>query len=301
MGWRAFCLPVEGAQLAGEVRDGEGTPLVLVHGFGGSRAMWDAVIAALPADLPLVRYDLRGFGASAQDEAVPFRHADDLLAVLDHLGIAQVHLCGLSMGGAIAVRFAIERADRVARLVLVSPALIAWEWSADWAAGFRACVKAARSGDMATARRLWWENPLFDTVREEPFAAALQAEIAAFAGRQWMADPQMRELPEVEHLHRLTAPTLLLAGGRDTADFRLIADMLSATVPDLRRIDYPDAGHMLTLERPADLAGEIAAFLGGRVGPPRGTGPPGSIVRSCRSPPVRPSDSAPCPAGCSSR
>ena len=262
MGWRAFSVPVEGAQLSGEVRSGEGTPLVLVHGFGGSRAMWDGVIAALPASLPLVRYDLRGFGASVQDEAVPFRHADDLLAVRDHLGIARAHLCGLSMGGAIATRSAIEHPDRVARLVLVSPALIAWEWSAQWAADYRACVKAARSGDMAAARHLWWHNPLFDTVREEPFASAMQAEIAAFAGRQWIADPQMRELPEVEHLHRLSVPTLLLAGGRDTEDFRLIADTLQACVPGLCRIDYPDAGHMLTLERASAIAAEIAGFIG---------------------------------------
>ena len=224
--------------------------------------MWDAVVAALPANLPLIRYDLRGFGASAQDEAVPFRHADDLLALLDYLGIERAHLCGLSMGGAIATRFAIEHPDRVVRLVLVSPALIAWEWSAQWAADYRDCVKAARSGDMDAARRLWWQNPLFDTVRDEPFASAMQAEIAAFAGRQWLADPQMRELPEVEHLHRLSAPTLLLAGGRDTADFRLIADTLQATVPGLCRINYPDAGHMLTLERAGEVAAEIAAFLG---------------------------------------
>ena len=267
MGWRAFSLEVEGAHLSGEQRGGEagegGLPLVLVHGFGGSRAMWDPVIAALPAHLPLVRYDLRGFGASTQDEAIPFRHADDLLTLLDHLRIERAHLCGLSMGGAIVTRFAIEHPDRVARLVLVSPALIAWEWSAQWAADFRACVKAARSGDMEAARRLWWQSPLFDTVREEPFASAMQAEIAAFAGRQWIADPQMREVPEVEHLHRLLVPTLLLAGGRDTPDFRLIADTLAAAVPGLRRVDYPDAGHMLTLERAGDVASEIAAFISG--------------------------------------
>lgn len=272
MGWRAFSLEVEGARLSGERRKGEGPPLVLVHGFGGSRAMWDDVIAALPAHLPLVRYDLRGFGASAQDEAVPFRHADDLLALLDHLGIERAHLCGLSMGGAIAARFAIEHPDRVARLVLVSPALIAWQWSAQWAADFHACVKAARSGDMDAARRLWWENPLFDTVRDEPFASVMRAEIAAFAGRQWIADPQMRELPEVEHLHRLSVPALLLAGGRDTADFRLIADTLQAAVPGLRRVDYPEAGHMLTLERADEVATQIAGFIGGQTADSQQTG-----------------------------
>ena len=261
MAWRAFTVKVEGARLSGERREGSGTPLVLIHGFGGTRATWDRMIAALPADLPLVRYDLRGFGASTQDETVTFRHADDLLAVLDALGLAQANLCGLSMGGAVAVRFALEHPGSVARLALVSPALIAWEWSAGWAANFRACVKAARSGDIALARQAWWENPLFDTVREGPPAAAVQAEIAAFPGRQWIIDPQAREQPEIENLHRLAVPTLLLVGGRDTADFQLIADSLTAAAPNLHRVDFADDGHMLPLERPTEVAGAIADFL----------------------------------------
>lgn len=261
MAWRAFTVEVEGAALCGERRDGEGAPLVLVHGFGGSRATWDAVVDALPASLPLIRYDLRGFGASAQDERVTFRHAGDLLAVLDTLKVDRANLCGLSMGGAIAVRFAIEHPARVGRLVLVSSALIAWEWSAEWAANYRACVKAARSGDMDLARQLWWQNPLFGTVRDGPPAAAMQAEIAAFAGRQWIADPQAREMPEIENLHALNVPTLLMVGTKDTPDFQLIADALAASAPVITRIDLPDAGHMLPLERPLEVARKMDAFL----------------------------------------
>lgn len=262
MAWRAFTVAVEGAQLSGERRDGNGTPLVLVHGFGGSRAMWDPLVAALPTNLPLIRYDLRGFGASTQDEDVSFSHAADLLALLDSQGIARAHLCGLSMGGAVSVRLALQHPERVERLILASPALMGWEWSAEWADNFRACVKAARSGDLATARRLWWENPLFDSLRDTPLADAMQAEIADFVGRQWITDPQHPVLPEIENLHRLAAPSLLLTGPRDVADFQLIADALAASVPDLTRIDLTDAGHMLPLERPAEMAGAIVDFLG---------------------------------------
>lgn len=262
MTWRAFTVAVEGAQLCGERRDGQGAPLVLVHGFGGSRAMWDPLVAALPASLPLIRYDLRGSGASPQDESVPFSHAADLLALLDSQDIARAHLCGLSMGGAVSVRMALAHPERVERLILASPALMGWEWSADWAGNFRACVKAARSGDLVAARRLWWENPLFDSLRDTPLAEAMQAEIAAFAGRQWIADPQHAVLPEIENLHRLSLPTLLLTGTKDVADFQLIADALTASVPDLTRVDFADAGHMLPLERPAEMARALVDFLG---------------------------------------
>jgi len=54
---------------------------------------------------------------------------------------------------------------------------------------------------------------------------------------------------------------LLLTGERDLPDFRLISDVLGASVPDIRRVDYPAAGHMLPLERPFDLARELAALL----------------------------------------
>jgi len=260
--WRAFTVTVEGARLSGERREGHGTPLVLIHGFGGSRAMWDQLVDALPASLPLIRYDLRGFGASTQDEGIAFSHAADLLALLDSQAVARAHLSGLSLGGAIAVRMALAHPERVERLILASPALMGWEWSAEWAGNFRACVKAARSGDLVAARRLWWENPLFDSLRDTPLAEAMQAEIAAFAGRQWIADTQHAVLPEIENLHRLSLPTLLLTGTKDVADFQLIADALTAAVPNLTRVDFADAGHMLPLERPAEMARALVDFLG---------------------------------------
>ena len=254
----AFTLAVEGAALCGEAR-GENPALVLLHGLGGSRATWDRVIAALPADLPLLRYDLRGFGASAMNEAIEFSHADDLLAVLDAQGIAKATIVGLSLGGAVAANFAIDHPERVERLVLVSPALVGWEWSEEWRERWRAMALSARSGDMAEARRLWWEHPLFETTRASDAADELRQSIAAFSGRVWVKDPQRRVLPDVERLHQITAPTLLLTGERDLPDFRLIADLLEASVPDIRRIDYPAAGHMLPVER----AGEVGAALSG--------------------------------------
>lgn len=95
-----FSIETGGATLSGYRREGTGTPLVLVHGFGGSRHDWEPIVAALPADLPLIAYDQRGFGDSTGAPGVPFSHSDDLLALLDTLGIARADLCGLSLGGA---------------------------------------------------------------------------------------------------------------------------------------------------------------------------------------------------------
>lgn len=255
-----FTLACEGATICGEAR-GENPALVLLHGLGGSRATWDRVVHALPVTLPLLRYDLRGFGASAMDEAVEFSHADDLLAVLDAKEISKATVVGLSLGGAVATHFAIQHPDRVKQLVLVSPAMVGWEWSDEWRDRWRAIAHAARDGDMTEARRIWWQHPLFETTRASDAADELRHSIDAYSGRVWVKDPQRRVLPDVESLHRITAPTLLLTGERDLPDFRLISDLLEASVPDIRRVDYPAAGHMLPLERPFDLARELAALL----------------------------------------
>ena len=68
-------------------------------------------------------------------------------------------------------------------------------------------------------------------------------------------------MPDVERLHRLNAPTLLLTGGRDFADLLLMAELIAACGQDVRRIDRPALGHMLHVEDPAGCAEEIAGHL----------------------------------------
>ena len=67
--------------------------------------------------------------------------------------------------------------------------------------------------------------------------------------------------PDVERLYRLQARTLLLTGGRDLADFRLIAAVLEASVKDLVRVEIPECGHLLQLEQPGECARRILPFL----------------------------------------
>lgn len=255
----AFSVAVEGATLAGE-RRGDGTPLVMLHGMAGCRRDWDRLVAALPADLATLRYDLRGFGESASED-LAYSHADDLLALLDALEIDRAALLGLSMGGGVALNFALSHPERVSRLVLISPAMIGWEWSQEWKALWGGLTSAARMGDLPLARERWWLHPMFAQVRATESASELRAAIEAYHGRQWIRDPQRHELPDIDRLHTLAPPTLLLTGEHDVPDMRLIAEMIAAAAPDVRRVDYSGAGHMLQLERTGEIATEIAAFL----------------------------------------
>ena len=254
----AFTIQVEGATLAGE-RRGEDPPLVLLHGMAGERGDWDRLLAALPADYPVVRYDLRGFGQSPSDDR-EYSHTDDLLALFDALGLERANVLGLSMGGGVALNFALSHPERVSQLILISPAMVGWEWSAEWKGLWREVSRAARDGNLALARERWFQHPMFAVVRESDAADELRHAIDAYHGRQWARDPQRMELPDVDRLHRLAMPCLLLTGERDVADMRLIADVITGAAPAVTRIDYAGAGHMLHIERPEAVANAILAL-----------------------------------------
>lgn len=99
---------------------GAGDPVVFIHGFPFNGSMWDAQLAAVPEGWRFIAPDLRGFGESEIGDA-PYTMdllADDVVALLDHLEIDQAVICGLSMGGYVALSLAARHADRVRALIL---------------------------------------------------------------------------------------------------------------------------------------------------------------------------------------
>jgi pimeloyl-ACP methyl ester carboxylesterase len=101
---------------------GAGEPLVLLHGGLGAAELWAPVLPALAAGRRVIAVDLQGHGHTA-DADRPFRAetmADDVAALIEHLGLEQADVMGYSLGGMVALRTAIQHPDRVRRLVLVS-------------------------------------------------------------------------------------------------------------------------------------------------------------------------------------
>jgi len=255
-------IPVPGAVLVVEAQGEGAPPLVLIHGFGDDRHIWDRLSAALSQRRQVVRYDLRGFGDSVEHGNAPFRHSRDLLSILDTLGIPQCDLLGASMGGSVALSFALDFPARVRRLILISPGIVGWEWSPAWNDRWALITEAARKGEMASAHDLWWNHPLFETTRANPAAGeCLRRSISRYSGRHWVADNEQPSLPDLDRLPALAVPTLLLTGSCDLPDFRLIADLIAGAAPDVSRFDVEGAGHLLHLERPQEVIIRIAEFL----------------------------------------
>lgn len=243
---------------------GAGPALVLVHGFSGDCRMWDAQLADWSQRFRVIRYDLRGYGRSALPTQAPYAHADDLEALLDHLGIARAHVVGISMGGWIATHFAITRPARVSALVLLSSALGGWEWSPEWKALWSALRERAAEAGMAAARQLWLAHPLFAAARASATTARqLEAMVAAYSGWHWCnADPQRDiEIPDMQQLDLIAAPTLVVSGERDLEDFQLIAEVLRHAIPAAQGLQLPGVGHLLNIEAPAPLNRAVLDFL----------------------------------------
>lgn len=115
---------VPGGALEVAVRAGTTAPVLAVHGVSSTRRLWDWLVLEMP-ELTLVAPDLRGRGGSLDVEG-PYclaRHADDMALVLDALGLDRVTVCGMSMGGFVAVELAHRHPDRVSDLVLVDGGL----------------------------------------------------------------------------------------------------------------------------------------------------------------------------------
>jgi len=255
-----FTIRIAGVDFHARQR-GDQPRAVFLHGFGSDLHTWDGVWSELAGAVPALRYDLRGFGQSANRDDAPFNHADDLLAILDATNLGQCDLVGVSMGASIALNFALDHPERVRNLVLISPGLVGWEWSEGWQRLWRPIVAAARAGAIDEARRLWWQHPLFATTRSSAGGQALYESIMRYSGAQWIRDNHRLMLPDVERLCLLGARTLLLTGGRDLEDFRLIADLVAASAREVQRIDQPGSGHLLHLEDAAGCARQLLAFL----------------------------------------
>jgi 3-oxoadipate enol-lactonase len=244
-------LPLAGTDLYYEV-DGRGPAVLLIHGFGLDARMWDEQVAALRDEASLIRFDARGFGRSGRDSDVAYSHAQDGWALLDHLGVTDVVVVGLSMGGRIALQTVLERPESVKALVLLDAVLDGVTWDDESARGMAAIGEALQAGGLPAARAAWLAHPLFAPAARDPAVGAPLAQMVAdYPGLDWTEDdPHLPQSPVIDALGQITVPTTVVCGELDVPCFREMSDVLTARIPGAVRVDVPDAGHMVNMEAP---------------------------------------------------
>jgi 2-succinyl-6-hydroxy-2,4-cyclohexadiene-1-carboxylate synthase len=248
-----------------------GPALLLLHGFTGSVATWEPLLAGL-AGFRTVRVDLIGHGAS-DAPADPARYGieacfADLTAVLDRLGISRTALLGYSLGGRIALQYALARPERIAALVLESAAP-GIEDAADRELRVAADEELARfieaEGIEAFVDR-WQALPLWASQASLPDARRaalrrqrLQNSVLGLANslRGMGAGRQPWLLPRLSGFEQ---PVLLIAGDLDSKYSELMSRM-AAALPNVETRVVPAAGHAVHLEDPGAFAAAVLPFL----------------------------------------
>lgn len=237
--------------------------LVLLHSGVCDRRMWDAQWPALiEAGYRLVRCDLQGFGETPAPDR-PHSDAEDVLALLDGMGIARAAVVGSSYGGQVALEIAARRPDRVSAMVLLCPALPGHEPSAELRALGEREEALIEAGDIVGATELMVDTWLGPDADESAREAVRQMQRHAF---EVQLDAEEFETGEAAvDLTAIQAPCLVLSGAHDLADFRQIAGRLPHLLTNADHVELPWAGHLPSLERPSAVTDLLTGFLKERV------------------------------------
>ena len=247
---------------------GQGPAVVLVHGHSADLRLWDLQVPALvEAGYRVIRYDVRGHGrTTAPATGYTWQnYALDLRDLLDRLGVAQAHVVGLSMGGGIALQFALDFPERVSSLVLVDSTLPGFDYSLEYGGAIEELVAAVRAeGPRAAFERLWLTHPLFDGVRRFPERFELLRTMALeYAAAEYLDETPLAppEPQAVDRLGEVRAPTLVLVGELDIPDFQIIAEVLAGNIAGARLQVIADAGHIPPLEQPQAFNQALLGFF----------------------------------------
>jgi pimeloyl-ACP methyl ester carboxylesterase len=244
---------------------GSGRPVVLLHAFPLSRAMWRPQVEALQDLGRLIVPDLRGFGGTAGGDGNSVEQmADDIAALLDALRVAQpVVVAGLSMGGYVALAFARRHAARVRGLILADTRA-----EADTAEGrtnrdkMIAFARQHSAADVIDAVLPKMVSP--ETQQRRPEVVAEVRRIASAQSNAGIiaALGALRDRSDATpFLGGISVPTLVIVGSDDEITPPAVAQALASAIPGAKLVTVPGAGHLSNLERPDAFNEAVRSFL----------------------------------------
>ena len=252
---------------------GDGDVLIFVHEYAGDLRSWEPQIRFFPRRYRCVAFNARGFPPSdvpADQSMYSQKHAcDDVLAIVDHLGIESAHIVGLSMGGFAVLHFGLEYPQRARSLVVAG---CGYGAEGDKREQFQEEVEAAAqlieqsSGEAFAARysegptRVQFQNKDprgWLEFREQLAEHSMQGAALTMRGVQ-KARPSIFDLED--RMRRLTVPTLIVTGDED--DPCLLPNIfMKRTIPSAALNVFPNSGHTINLEEPDRFNSVVAEFL----------------------------------------
>jgi pimeloyl-ACP methyl ester carboxylesterase len=244
---------------------GEGHPLVLIHGGLMDGRMWDHQFSLFARGYRVIRYNLRGYKRSQVPED-KFSHIDDLFHLLHFLEIDKTYVLGLSLGGMIAIDFALEHSDIVEALIPVASALNGYPYADEegFESKFSAIFETSKQEGLDRAVELVMELPFFVPVKHDTEIVPKMRTLIKDNFETWSKHQEFYVWPSPPAIGRLSeiqVPTLVVVGDHDVTDILGVADVLASEITGAKKVVIHGAGHHVNMEKPKEFDRAVTDFL----------------------------------------
>lgn len=247
-------------------QEGQGAPLVFLHAFPLSSAMWSAQIEEFSRDCEVLAPDFRGIGQTSAFSEKPSLQtlASDLAAWLEAIDVYEaITLCGISLGGYVALEFARTYPEKLRGLILCDTRADADSPDAKKSRG--EMIEFAQTNDgRAIAQKMLPKLLGETTLRENPKVAQKMKQLAAPNSGENLSKliAAMRDRRDSsDFLPQIAVPTLVIGGSEDAVSPPDVMAQMATQIPHARYITIEGAGHLSNLEKPAEFNREVRAFL----------------------------------------
>jgi 3-oxoadipate enol-lactonase len=240
---------------------GDKPVLVLSNSIATTMSMWDGQIDGLAKHFRVLRYDLRGHGASSAPMGAYSldRLGRDVIELLDALNIGRVHFCGLSLGGMIGQWLGIHTPQRIDRLVLCNTSSYLGP-----PGQFDLLIHSAlQAGDMSEFAKMFIGNwfPAHMLTEQKAVIDAFRSVILGIDPRGLAGSfAAVRDMDLRRTIALIALPTLVIAGQYDNVTLASHSELIAATVPGSKLVVLP-AVHLSNVEYPADFLRAVLDFL----------------------------------------
>ena len=238
---------------------GEKTPIVFLHGVGSDKSVWHPQLDHFGRERRAIAFDYPGYGDSdpAPEGTTRDDYAAAILSAMRELGIPRAHVCGLSLGGVVAIALHHAEAEACASLILADSFALHPDGQAIYD---RSVAASENMRALAEARTdVLLAQPADPAVRSEVIETMAAIDPAAFrigAEAVWLADQR-------ERTHDIRVPTLVVCGAEDHVTSPALSHELTRLIPGARYEQIERAGHLTNLERADDFNTIVGAFIRG--------------------------------------
>ena len=247
---------------------GDGQPIVFLHAGVADSRQWNNEFHRFSSEFSVLRYDLRGFGKSEPVNG-DFSNLGDLVTLLAHLQITQpIILIGCSMGGSLAMDYALAYPSDVKGLIMVDSAPSGLELDVPIPAKFKLVADAEKAGDLDLVAeietQIWFDGDRATAeVNQEMRSLALQMNRLALAHDARDLGKQLpnSKIPAVEHLKELDVPTLAIFGSNDIPYMHAAVEYMAKEIRNFQEAEIQNAAHLPNMDQPEAFQKIVREFI----------------------------------------